>query len=219
MTMRWWLGVAVLVVVTVAAVDVPTADPQTKPVPPAKTNPPTIEELVKQLTDVRQQIDQLRRREQELAQQLSTEVERLLKLLADLGIRPGPPTPPGPTPPTPPTPPGPTLAEDIRKTWERESDPSKARQAKILAAIYRLAAREATSADVHTCGDLAEIIALAVERAEGLGPDSLPLVRDVVRGYLRQAAPDLEAALTPRMREAVAAIYATAAATLEELAK
>lgn len=125
------------------------------------------------------------------------------------------PKPPEPKPPAPPEPQDQFVAELI-KLFPADGDK---RQAGVLAAIYRLAAREALSPANATFADLLSLITEAIDSATSLGPKALRSVRERVRDELVKVVPNLDSDLTKETRKLVDSAYSRAAVAMEMCAK
>lgn len=168
-----------------------------------------VDELAAKLVEVRKKRLELEAEESRLREELSVALKKWSEWLKSLGLD-LPYNPPEPVVPVSP------FFKALSDAWNSERDTNKKEKAKILAAIYRLAARESQNQDWETCSELAELISLAVEKAQGLGSDSLVMVRAVVRQELSRVAPNLDSRLTPEIRSSVERVYREAAEALEK---
>jgi hypothetical protein len=176
---------------------------QAGPVAPAETMDAAIEKIVK-----------LREQQAALKAQEEIALADIKKRYADLASKIDKLLGAAPTP-------APTdkLAADLGDLYKLEASPSKKLQALTLANLYKQAAKEAKSPQCETCEDLASLILAFIDGAEGLGPDSLKLLRARVLTELKSIAPNLGAALNDELRAAIGSMYGRVAAILEGVAK
>jgi len=142
----------------------------------------------------------------------------IAKVTLDVGeAAPPPPDKPPDNPPPPPAPVHPFITELISLFPSPATALLKGR-ARLIASVYRLAAKEAMSSDNVTLGELIELITAAFAQIEDTSRP-LNVIRTRVKAELVRVMPNLEADLSPATRAIVADVYARAATALEACAK
>ena len=174
--------------------EVRAADP---PKVAAAAEPATIDQLMKQLADLRAQKAEIEKREKATLAELRARLELLRDLLRELDV--DPPTPPTPTP------------DDITATplykaaaaaYGADVSATKTADKTALAGVYRSLARTAVpDPTVATVGDLARVAQQA--RAAAVG-DRLAPVREIFGGDFEPVVgTDPAAPLTPAIKAEV----------------
>lgn len=162
---------------------------------PAADPPPTIDQLVKQLADLRSQKAELEKRERAALADLRERLKVLNDLLKDLDV--GPVVPPNPPKPADP------LAAALRAAYAADAGPEKAQQLADLAELYRQAAELAADPACLTAAELVERVRAA---AKVLKIDGLAQVRRLVAAEVAAVFPE-DAALTAESRAAARALF------------
>jgi hypothetical protein len=128
-----------------------------------------------------------------------------------IGDAPAPPPPPGPTPPAPSDP----LFERLKPIYGADVSPTKAADAKQLAAVFRNAVATADNASLTTLRQLYEVVRQA-------GASLVPLpkldpIRQVITEELTRTLGGNDVALTPDVRAKCKSEFARVASALEGL--
>lgn len=141
-------------------------------------DPPTIDQLVKRVAELRQQKAELAKQEQAALADLRERLKALNDLLKDLDVGPVvPPSPPNPKPPADP------LAVALKAAYLADTGAAKANQLADLAELYRQAADLAGQESVATATQLMERIRAAsvVLKIDGLLPCRKLIAAECVR--------------------------------------
>lgn len=186
----------------------------------AQDPPKSIDQLVKELADVRARRTEIDKQEQLIVAELKLRVKELADRLAKLGLVDPLPVPPKPPVPVPPVPvPVDPLREKLRAAFDQAAggDAQKREWARDLAELYRKSVRLAGDPRYATAAHLkAKMREAATVLLEG--DDALAEVRRAVAGELAAILPT-DRELTDEQRKAAAALFARLAAVLEDLAQ
>ncbi len=127
---------------------------------------------------------------------------------------PLPPNPPGPVPPGPVDP----FAAAVKLAYTAETDPKKAEQIALLAALYRQSGPTCQRQDLKTVGELYSALKEAANRL--IPAEALPKVRRAIADELNKLLPtDPAAPIDQPTRDLAAKKFAIVATILEALPK
>lgn len=173
--------------------------------------PPSIDQLIERITDLRAKQAALKKQEDTAASELKAELKKQQDRLDKLNL----PDVPKPVPPKPPEPVDP-LAAKLKAAYDADGAQLEKRResAKDLAELYRQAAVLCADENVATSGDLLKRVKDA--SATLVGADALRECRRVVATELGALLPT-DDALTAGQRTGTAALFRKLATILDSL--
>lgn len=182
---------------------------------PSPAADPTIDQLVEKFAANRKAQEEARRAGEAILAELRGAIDALNRKLADLGVSPVAPPGPGPKPPDPADP----LAAAIKAAYAADPGPTKARDAAVLAELYKQAADLAGDPAVTTTRQLMSRI-LAAAKVLKVGGDDGPLIA-VRRLIAAECGAQLGALsddpMPPATRDAAGVLFARIHLTLKGL--